>query len=327
MSAETDFVCALQATPQDVSLRLVFADWLEERGDPRGELLRLTHMLTQAIDVPGRPELEARLQTLLNEGVQPIGPFWTNARGLRFAWIPPGVFLMGSPDDEVGRDASEEQHEIRLTHGFWLGVHPVTQAQWQEVMNSNPSFFCAVGGGDVQVRRQDTGRFPVEQMSWEEAMMFCAYLDRVSRETPMAYRLPTEEEWEYACRAGTQTAFHFGASCDGSEVNCDGEQPYATSPGDNLRRTSEVGAYISNAFGLQDMHGNVWEWCLDGFDPDESAAQDAAATTENFPDRVVRGGSWLSAPRFCRSASRGRMGPMSRSRNHGFRVALVPASS
>src|ERR1051326_8315661 len=135
---EAAFLQAMLADPHDLALRLVFADWLEERGDPRGELLRLTHTLTQAIDVPQRAQLESRMQALVHEGVPPIGPFWTNSVGMLFAWIPPGTFLMGSPPHEKDRFDNEAQHRVILTKGFFLGIHPVTKAQWQAITGQYP---------------------------------------------------------------------------------------------------------------------------------------------------------------------------------------------
>jgi len=133
MHDERGFLQAMLEHPEDKALRLVFADWLDERADPRGELIRLLHTLTQSVEVPDRIQLEDRLRTLLGSGVQPVGPFWTNAIGMKFAWIPPGTFMMGSPESEAGRGEDETQHRVVLTRGFWLAVHPVTHASWQKV--------------------------------------------------------------------------------------------------------------------------------------------------------------------------------------------------
>ena len=170
-------------------------DWLEEQGDPRGELLRLLHTLTQEIHPPNRPRLEARLQELLESGVQPAGPFWTNAIGMKFALIPPGRFLMGSPVSELEHQVDETQHEVTLTNGFYLGVYPVTQEHWQSVMGYDPSYF-------------EGENLPVEQVSWHDCL---AFVRKLSEQEGEHYRLPTEAEWEYACRGGTRTPFHFGA--------------------------------------------------------------------------------------------------------------------
>lgn len=327
MDKEAAFVQAMQAEPQDAALRLVFADWLEEHGDPRAELIRLTHTLTQAIEVPGRSELEAQLQALLHEGVRPVGPSWTNAIGMCFAWVPAGVFLMGSSGKETQRLKDETQHEVALTQGFWLGVHPITQTQWQEVMGNNPSWFCATGGGKAKVKELDTKRFPVEQVSWDDAAEFCSKLAKYGHPAGMMYRLPTEAQWEYACRAATSSAFHFGKSLNGGEANCNGNHPYATrKKGVYLERTSEVGSYPGNAFGLFDMHGNVWEWCQDWYGEYEGGRVQDPPGPQSGSDRVFRGGGWSAIARNCRSAQRFWYIPAYRNFDLGFRLALVPAA-
>ena len=310
MNEEAAFVRAMLDAPEDTALRLVFADWLEERGDPRGELLRLTHMLTQAIDVPQRAELEAHMQALLRDGVQPVGPYWTNKIGMRFAWVPAGTFLMGSPKAEAERREDETQHEVTLTRGFWLSVYPVTQHQWQTVMGHNPSWFCFEGGGKEDVKGLVTEDFPVEQVSWDEAMAFCSRLARLEHGGIDTCRLPSEEEWEYACRAGTQTPFHFGATLDGKDANYNGNYPYGTSAKTKfLGRTSEAGVYVANAFGLHDMHGNVWEWT--------SSVQGLA--------RGYRGGCWLHSAALSAAARRCWMEPTERWMILGFRLLGVPS--
>src|SRR5271163_1929332 len=127
MNDESAFTQAMQENPEDTALRLVFADWLDERGDARGELIRLLHTLTQSVEVPDRSKLEDRLRSLVASGVQPAGPFWTNSIGMKFAWIPAGTFLMGSPKQEESRSWDESQHRVTLTRGFWLAIHLLTQ--------------------------------------------------------------------------------------------------------------------------------------------------------------------------------------------------------
>jgi uncharacterized protein (TIGR02996 family) len=307
MTDEDAFQAAICARPDDDHLRLVYADWLQERGDPRGELIRLLHTLTQAVEVPERDRLEDRLRGLVAAGVQAVGPFFTNSIGMKFAWIPAGVFLMGSPPEEVGREDDETQHAVTLTRGFYLGIHAVTQAAWRAVMNSEPSRFV----GD---------ELPVDSVSWDDCQEF---LRRLSARGSRAYRLPTEAEWEYACRAGTTTPFHFGMSCNGKQVNCDGGIPYGTSrPGPYLGKTSLVGAYAANAFGLFDLHGNVIEWCGDryGTYPQEAAINPQGPDSGDF--RVWRGGSWNDPPALCRSAYRSGCDAEFPESHSGARVAL-----
>ena len=250
MHDEQSFIQAMQASPEDSSLRLVFADWLEERGDPRGELIRLLHTLTQAIDVPDRNNLEDRLRSLLESGVKPIGPFWTNSIGMKFAWIPSGTFLMGSPEDEEGRQENETEHEVTLTQGYWLAIHPVSQVCWREVMGNNPSQFQ---GDDL----------PVEQVSWEDCQEF---LQQLSEGDGHPYRFPTEAEWEYACRAGTTTPFYFGETISTDQANCCGNNVYGNDKkGVYRQKTTSVGSFPPNAWGVGDLHGNAWEWCSDWY--------------------------------------------------------------
>jgi formylglycine-generating enzyme required for sulfatase activity len=220
---------------------------------------------------------------------------------MEFAWIPPGSFLMGSPPDEEGQLDDETQHRVTLTRGFWLGITPVTQAQWQ-----------AVPGGQVS-HCQGEGR-PVEGVSWDDCQAFCKALGP-------RYRLPTETEWEYACRAGTTTAYCSG---DGLEAlkkvgwcSYDGNQGSA-------KETRPVGRFQPNAWGLYDPHGNVWEWCADGYGPypDGDAKDPRGADKGDW--RVLRGGSWFNDPGFCRSASRGWDAPNNGLLFFGFRVVLCP---
>jgi uncharacterized protein (TIGR02996 family) len=314
MDQEQVFLQALLENPRDLALRPIFADWLEEHGDPRGELLRLSHLLTQDTDQPNRTEMEDRLRSLLEAGVQPVGPFWTNSIGMRFAWIPPGVFLMGSPEMEAKQICRETQRRVRLTKGLWLGVYPVTQAQWQAVMGNNPS-------------DEKGEHLPVGRVSWYACRNFCTEL---SQRTGNRYTVPTEAEWEYACRAGTTTPFHFGVLLNGTQANCRGDHPCGTEEkGPWLRRATAVGSYPPNAWGLHDMHGNVWEWCEDYWapfirvqDPEELAdpVNRRVGTQER---RVQRGGSWLDSAWECRAAHR-RVGdaPGDCVENVGLRIAL-----
>jgi formylglycine-generating enzyme required for sulfatase activity len=222
--------------------------------------------------------------------------------GITFVWVPPGTFLMGSPPQESRRGDDEPQHPVTLTAGFYLSAHPVTQAQWRAVMDGSPSLFT---GADR----------PVERVSWDDCQAFCA---RLGKRDGRAYRLPTEAEWEYACRAGTAGPYHFGATLSAGQANCDA--------GAGKGATTPVGSYPPNAWGLSDMHGNVYEWCGDWYGPYPTARADDPSGPADGDARVLRGGSWLSAPWYCRSAHRYWADPATRSAHVGFRVCFTPAA-
>jgi uncharacterized protein (TIGR02996 family) len=341
MTPEDVLLAAIVRDPGDDLAWLVLADWLEEDGQPaRAELLRLTRALRGvAWNEPERPQREQRVVELLNSGVEPANPVLANCVGMRFRLVPPGHFLMGAADDEREAGGDERpRHEVTLTRPFWLAETPVTQAQYEAVMGSNPSHFSRSGGGKDEVTGQDTSTFPVENVSSDEARVFCERLS--GRDSPAfgrLYRLPSEAEWEYGCRGGptSYSSFHFGPILDdsGAQANFCGEAPHGSerqSP--FLGRPCPVRRYPPNAFGLFDLHGNVEEWCADWYDGDYYAV----SPKEDPPgpekpilsgDRVPRGGSWLTDAAFCRSACRnyvsGAYGTRYRSNTVGFRVALV----
>jgi formylglycine-generating enzyme required for sulfatase activity len=229
--------------------------------------------------------------------------------------IPAGSFLMGSPENEPGRSEAEgPQHGVTLT-AFWMAKTPITQAQWREVaswprvkldLRSDPSHFK----GDQR---------PVEGVNWFEAMEFC---DRLSQRTGQRYGLPSEAQWEYACRAGSTTPFQFGATLTPDLANC------------GTAQTTDVASFPANNWGLQDMHGNVWEWCLDEWHESyEGAPSDGRAwvdavegqkSKELVKTRLLRGGSWLFFPGDCRSACRDNVHPDSCNDDVGFRVCCLP---
>jgi uncharacterized protein (TIGR02996 family) len=331
---EAVFLAALHADPGDEATWLALADWLDEDGQAdRAELVRLVRRLRSlpVMEVtPERAALEDRVADLLNAGVQPVVPEVVNSIGMRLALIPPGRFRMGSPAGEnlLGGEAA---HEVELTRPFYLGVFPVTQGQWLGVMGDNPSHFCATGGGREEVEGLDTGDFPVEQVSWEEAQAFLAKLAARpdEKEKGWHYRLPSEAEWEYACRGGasSSTPFCFGKSLSSTQANFNGEDPYGGGEkGPNLGRACPAGSYRPNAFGLYDMHGNVFEWCEDLYawgSYANSPAQDPLGPS-NGSDRVFRGGSWGSNDWYCRAAVRGGCAPSYQDDGLGFRLAAVP---
>jgi uncharacterized protein (TIGR02996 family) len=311
MDVGAELLRAIQGDPQAA---LVLADYLEERADPRGELLRLAYALTREIDVPRRLERERWLRSLLAEGVHPVGPYEavTLAQGVELvlAWIPPGTFLMGSPPDEAGRQGDEDLHRVTLSQGFWLGGYPVTQAQWAAVVGGNPS----------RVKGEDR---PVERVSWEDCQQFCQEL---SAREGRRCGLPTEAQWEYACRAGTTTRFHFGDTITPELANYRGNHAYGTGGrGVYSRQTTPAGSFPANGWGLRDLHGNVWEWCQDAYGPYlKSDIEDPQGATA-AGNRVLRGGSWDNSPRGCRAAHRSSLAPGRRSHDIGFRVCHRPS--
>ena len=261
----------------------------------------------------------------VTEFLIPLPGLLTNSIGMKFAVISAGEFLMGSPAGEKNRSSDEHQHRVRITQAFHLGVFEVTQAQYERVMGKNPSSFSSSGTSKDKVAGKDTSKFPVEKVSWDDAVEFCRRLSNLPEERAAGntYRLPTEAEWEYACRAGTTTPFHFGSVLNGKQANCDGGLPYGTeTKGPYLQRTMRVGSFAPNAFGLYDMHGNVYEWCADWYDSDyykNSPVSDPRGPSSGSY-RVFRGGSWYYYARGCRSAYRSRDTPDGRYDSLGFRV-------
>lgn len=249
-----------------------------------------------------------------------------NSIGMKLTGIPAGTFMMGSPRDEEERDDKEERHEVEITKPFYMGVCEVTQSQYAAVVGENKSAF------------KDLRDNPVENVEWKKAIVFCERLSSRPEEKSAGrkYRLPTEAEWEYACRAGTRTAFYFGNSLSSREGNFNGNYPAGKAPkGRYLRRPVKVASYKPNAFGLYDMHGNVNEWCSDWYAPEyylDSPEKDplgppVGVVPTGFNNNgnqnyfvVVRGGCWVDDGRACRSAYRFRAMPNTQYRLIGFRV-------
>jgi uncharacterized protein (TIGR02996 family) len=310
-------VQAIEANPGDETTWLVLADWLEDQGEAdRAELTRLSISLRKPRSRrgKGRQHQEERLRDLVSRGVSLPLPrralSLTAGVTMAFVLVPPGSFRMGTTPKERRRDGDEgPAHEVALTRGFWLGVHQVTQEQWAAVLPPHQGRFQGP-------------TLPVDGVSWEQCQEFLAAL---RGRTGAACRLPSEAEWEYACRACTLTPYSFGPSLSSGQANFDGNYPYGDAgKGPWLERTTPVGSYRPNAFGLYDMHGNVWEWCEDWYaegyyrrsperDPTGPGAGEA---------KVLRGGSWYSYGWSCRSAGRERFSPESGAGNYGCRVAL-----
>jgi formylglycine-generating enzyme required for sulfatase activity len=239
-----------------------------------------------------------------------------------FVRIEGGTFTMGSPTSEVNHGDSEAQHRVTVS-GFYMGQYEVTQSEYETIIGSNPSSFKG-------------GSLPVENVSWFDAVFYCN--QRSAREglTPAytingenvtwnrnanGYRLPTEAEWEYGCRAGTTTPFSTGYNITTSQANYDGNYPYNNNAKGSYReKTTNVGSFSSNPWGLYDMYGNVWEWCWDWYGGYSMADQTDPSGAASGSDRVLRGGCWYNYAPHLRSANRGFDSPSSRSDNRGFRV-------
>ena len=230
---------------------------------------------------------------------------------MRLALVPAGKFLMGSPKDERERAADETQHEVAISKPFHMGIHTVTQEQYKQVMGKNPSHFKGA-------------KNPVETVSWVDAAEFCKNLSQTTGKTLVP---PTEAQWEYACRAGTTTPFNTGEIINTAQANYCGNHVYGNGQKGKYREaTVAVGSFKPNAFGLYDMHGNLWQWCADwhGEDYYVNSPKTDPPGPATGQSRVLRGGSWNLHPRYCRSAFRGWVEPDLRSFYIGFRVVALP---
>lgn len=256
--------------------------------------------------------------------------FWPNFNpGTNLVYVPAGHFTMGSPELEPARWETEgPETEVTISRGFWMGRFEVTQGEFEAVMGRNPSEFTR------------NPSLPVEQVDWSEAVAFCQAMttrERVASRLPSGYtiRLPTEAEWEYACRAGSKTAFHFGDELRSGMANfnaafeyppCDGNRDFCPNPNGEFRQgTVVVGTYPANAWGLHDMHGNVSEWCADWWAGNLPGGNvvDPVGPSPTAP-RVIRGGGWRSYGVDCRSASRSDSNPIHGNSDVGFRVVVGP---
>jgi formylglycine-generating enzyme required for sulfatase activity len=280
--------------------------------------------------------------------------FKSKTLGSELSLVHTGEYRMGSPGDERYRRADESQHVVRMTRPFYLGRFEVTQEEYESIMNANPSYFSPSGGGKAQVNGLAVKRFPVETVSWFDAVEFCnrlslkdglpAYykLAEVKKDGQTitsatvtvlggnGYRLPSEAEWEFACRAGTTTPFHYGKTSSANSSNVKalieagmyGDYPKWK----ELGRTTTVGSYAPNAWGFHDMHGNVAEWCQDWYDKDYYGVtpRENPPGPEQGSHKVIRGGSWLVNDSLCRSACRFFHLPREATHYAGFRLARTP---
>lgn len=316
------------------------------------------------IDIPARGDIiechlaggPAAFEALNPNGIRIVHRGTTKSKtlGTQLALIDVGDYRMGSPVDEPYHRLDESEHRVKLSKEYYIGVYEITQEEYEKVMGANPSFFSSKGGGRDKVIMVETSRFPVEMVSWFDAVEFCNKLSvkdglepyyklrdvekrgdtitgaKVAIAGGGGYRLPTEAEWEYACRAGTTTPFHYGKESSAKTSNVKAlldTGGYGASPKwKEVGRTTKVGSYPANDWGLYDMHGNVAEWCNDWYDkgyyyvsPRENPTGPEAGT-----HRVTRGGSWMVNDAICRSAARFSLIPSEATSYGGFRIARTP---
>jgi len=275
--------------------------------------------------------------TILN----PAGPEpkYTNSIGMTFVYIKPGIFIMGSPPNEPGRDSDETQHKVMLSRGFYMGETEVTVGQWRTFSKDTGYKTEAETGGGTHfwkgmwVKKAgiywenpdlvQSENHPVTCVSWNDVQEFIRWFNR--KEGTGRYRLPTEAEWEYAARAGTSTPFNTGKCLSTDQANYDGSSPLSDcSKGSYRETTVRTGTFAPNALGLYDMHGNVWEWCQDWYGTYPPGSVTDPAGPSSGSKRVIRSGSWYFFERRCRSADRFGITPNRRSNNVGFRLCRTP---
>jgi uncharacterized protein (TIGR02996 family) len=335
MSTEDDLLAGIAAHPGEDDRWLILADWLEDQQDPRAELARLRYLLHAEPDHPDRAARIARQFALLDSGLAPVAPTITTASGMAFALVQAGSFWMGSSPSEDDRGDDETRHRVTLTRPFGLGVYPVTVAEFRRFVLATNHVTDAErnGGGFGLLRggwRQDAAfswrapgfdqesKQPVVCVSWNDAQAMIAWLNAQEKETGLVYALPTEAQWEYACRAGTETARFWGDSEERIRT-------YAWFTGNANQRTRPVQTKKPNPWGLYHTIGLVWEWCADcprAFTGD-AVVDPVGANTNEAPQHPVRGGSWGNTPDLCRAAYRVSYGRQTAWSAYGFRLAMA----
>jgi formylglycine-generating enzyme len=329
-----------QTTPQKERMQTHAAEWYKRaQPEAKGLAAKMIEARLQEIEKPAKSASNGEAK--LAAGA--LEKRFTNTIGMKLNLIHAGTFVMGSPDSEAGRSI-ETQHRVKISKPFYMGVYDVTRGEFAKFVAETKYQTDAEKNGKGSIGYDADGKFsfkleyiwrspglfgnqqtdnhPVVSVSWADANAFCDWL---SKKEGKKYRLPTEAEWEYACRAGTKTPYYFGTSLNGDKANCNGTQPFGTAmKGPYVKCTTPVGSYKPNAFGLYDLHGNVGQWCADWFEPDyylNSPPNDPQGPNAGVA-RVVRGGGWSNSAMNCRSAFRSNLTPIFALTTVGFRVVL-----
>ena len=334
-----------QLGDRQFSARVAAVKHLIECGEPALPVVR------QVAAASDNAELRYRAKYIVRRII--VGCSTSKSTGLGTVIIDAGEYLMGSSLKEPGHRVDEVPHLVQISQPFLLGKHEVTQRQFEQVMAFTPSHFMSTGEGKIKVLKLDTNEFPVERVSWFDAIAFCNKLSKKDGYSPYykmtdvqhdgnsikqavlaiaggnGYRLPTEAEWEYACRASSTQRFHFGSTSNTKKANFIARGPSiygSRSKEKSIGRTAKVGSYPPNHWGLHDMHGNVAEWCWDWYSKDyyTHSLPKNPSGPDSGQHRVVRGGSWLVNESSCRSASRFYLTGDQRKYFAGFRVARTP---
>jgi sulfatase modifying factor 1 len=333
---EAEILAGLAAHPHEGDGWLILADWLEDHQDPRAALARLRWQYHYE---PNHPEFEprrTRLWTLWNNGMAPLVPTLENSLGMTFALIPPGTFWMGCLDNDPGKREDETRHRVTLTQPFFLSVDPVTVGDFRAFVEAASYQTDAERGDGAEGHHTGTwqksrscnwrtpgfpqkSRHPVTCVSWNDAQVMAKWLTKAEQGTGRTYALPTEAQWEFACRAGTTAPYFWGR-----DENRVGHYAWIANAAEN--RTHTVDSKRPNPWGLRHMTGMLWEWCFDHY----AEYPPEAATDPKGPprgrQRVQRGGSWFVSPTYCRSAHRAHDGQDDRDTHSGFRLALTVAT-
>lgn len=318
MLNERDLLNGIVEHPLELDRWLILSDWLEDQGDTRCELARLRYQLHTETSLHKRQQLRVRQQELLATGLAPLVPQRAdNALNLPLGLVLPGTFWMGS---HQGYQHDARPHQVTLTRPFFLGLYPVTMGEFETFVQAAHYTTEAEWARDAITWRKPQfpqhRRHPVVGVSWLDAQAMVHWLNEQTPDPSLLYRLPTEAEWEYACRAGSTTEYFWG-----DDAGSLGE--YAWYADNSESRTHPVETKRPNPWGFFHMPGNVWEWCADvyGIFPGEPVTDPTGPPAGNM-SRVLRGGSWNNVPRRCRSATRDHVPPQHRCNYYGFRLAV-----